>query len=161
MGPISMTESEHRAAVVAEAKTWIGTRFSMNANLKQVGTDCGRFPRSVLAACGVPVPDLPSHWPRDFAQHAMADSEPYIALIQQALVEVDLPEPGDLAVFKPLRSRCYSHAAIVVQWPNFIHARGVGGHPQVEEGVAGEWPLEQSLVRFFSAFSHYSVGSSQ
>jgi cell wall-associated NlpC family hydrolase len=86
--------------------------------------------------------------------HAMADSEPYIALIRQNLVEVFCcdPLPGDLAVFKPLRSRCYSHAAIVVDWPTVIHARGVGVHPQVEIATAKEWPLAGSPVRIFTPF---------
>jgi cell wall-associated NlpC family hydrolase len=150
-----MTESEQRAAVVAEAISWASTPFHMNGTIKgpRGGVDCGRYPALVYRACGLTVPDLPAHWPRDFCCHAMADADPYIALIQQALVEVEVPLPGDLAVFKPLRSRCYSHAAIVVGWPNFIHARGVGGHPQVEEGVAGAWPLELAAVRFFSPFA--------
>ena len=139
-----------RNAVIAEARTWCGTRFSMNVDLKGVGTDCGRFPRSVYSACGFDMIELPAHWPRDFMCHAMADSEPYLALIQQKLIEVAEPLPGDLAVFKPLRSRCYSHAAIVVDWPNIIHARGVGCNPQVEVGIAGQWPLEQCPVKFFS-----------
>jgi cell wall-associated NlpC family hydrolase len=82
----------------------------------------------------------------------MADTEPYLALIRQKFAEVDAPLPGDLAVFKPLRSRCYSHAAIVVQWPDIIHARGVGARPQVEEGKAGMWPLDGAIVKFFSPF---------
>jgi hypothetical protein len=122
----------------------------MNANLCQVGTDCGRFPHSVLKSAGIAVPDLPTHWPRDFMCHAMADAEPYIALIQQALVEVDAPLPGDLAVFKPPRSRCFSHAALVSDWPMVIHASS--DHRRVVESLATEWPLAGCPVRFFSPF---------
>ena len=71
--------------------------------------------------------------------HAMADTEPYIALIQQELVEVGVPLPGDLAVFKPLRSNCFSHAALVSAWPMVIHASS-DIHCVVETS-ATEWPL--------------------
>jgi cell wall-associated NlpC family hydrolase len=147
-----MIESEQRTAIVEEARQWIGSRFAMNASVRGVAADCGRLPHAVYGACGITVPDLPRHWPRDFMCNKMADSEPYLALIQQAMVEVQVPLAGDLAVFKPVRSRCFSHAAIVVQWPKVIHARGVGAHPQVESASALEWPLAGCPVRFFSAF---------
>jgi cell wall-associated NlpC family hydrolase len=142
-----------RIFVIREAQHWIGTKFSMNACLRGVGVDCGRFPYAVYHACGIDVPVLPNHWPRDFMCHSMADAEPYLSLIQQKLSLIDTPLPGDLAVFKPLRSRCYSHAAIVVEWPRVVHARGVGSHPQVEEGSADQWPLAGSQVLFFSPFN--------
>ena len=126
----------------------------MNACIRGVGVDCGRFPYAVYAACGLGVPSLPPHWPRDFMCHAMADSEPYIQLVRDKLVAVDdgPPLPGDLALFRPHRSRCFSHSAIVIDWPTVIHARGVGVHPQVEIASAKEWPLLGSPVRIFSPF---------
>ena len=147
-----MSESERRALIIAEAKTWIGVRFHMNGD-SMAGIDCGRFPKQVLEAAGIPVGNLPHHWPRDFMCHKMAEGEPYLTLIQRDLVEVPAPLPGDLAVFKPAHSRCFSHAAIVIDWPRIIHARGVGGHPCVEESTANDWPLGAlTPVRFFSPF---------
>jgi cell wall-associated NlpC family hydrolase len=143
---------DQRAAVVMAASQLIGTPFHMNASIPGAGMDCGRMPHFCYRAAGIDVPDLPRHWPRDFAQHKMADGEPYLALIQTKLVEVVTPLPGDLAVFRPVHSRCYSHAAIVVQWVKVVHARGVGSHPGVEEAQADQWPLAGCPVRFFSPF---------
>jgi len=148
-----MTELERRADIVAEALSWVDTPFRMNACIRGVGVDCGRFPRAVLSACGVVVPELPPHWPRDFMHHKMAISEPYLDLLQTALSEVSVPLPGDVALFKAHQSLCFSHAAIVIDWPRIIHARGIGSHPCVEESTASAWPLGAGIpVRFFSAF---------
>ena len=142
--------------VVAEALTWLGTKFAMNAAIKGVAVDCGRYPELVYRSAGLDVPNLPAHWPRDFMCHAIADTEPYLTLIQKKLVEVSAPLPGDLAIFKPFRSRCFSHTAIVVDWPKVIHARGVGMNAGVEECAYGQWPLDGGIpVRFFSPFSKF------
>ena len=146
------TSGAIRLKVVQEAQNWRGTPFHMNACLRGIGVDCGRFPYAVYSACGIPVPELPAHWPHDFMQHRMANGEPYLSLIQQKFTPINTPSPGDLAVFKPLRSRCYSHAAIVVEWPKVVHARGVGANPQVEESSSDQWPLAGSQVLFFSPF---------
>lgn len=139
-----------RECIIRVAESFIGTPFHLNSERLGVGIDCGRFPHAVYSQVGIVVPDLPSHWPRDFMCNAMADSEPYLAIIRQAFNEVVSAQPGDLAVFKPLRSRCFSHAAIVVEWPIVIHARGVGSAPKVERGYANQWPLAGSPVLFFS-----------
>ena len=145
-----MTVDEQRTVAVTEARHWLGAMFHMNALLPYQAIDCGRLPWAVYSAVGITVPDLPSHWPKDFMFHRMAAGEPYLALIQQALVEVDAPLPGDLAVFKPLRSNCFSHAALVVEWPVVIHA--CAHVHRVIEGRADEWPLSGQPVRFFSPF---------
>lgn len=151
MSPLIVGVSEKwRELVIAEARDWIGTPFHLNSDLKSVGVDCGRFPRRCYAVAGIEVPDLPPHWPRDFACNAMADKEPYLEIIRQSFREVSTPDPGDLALFRPLRSRCYSHAAIVVAWPKVIHARGVGTSPKVELGRADQWPLAGSPTLFFT-----------
>jgi NlpC/P60 family putative phage cell wall peptidase len=43
-----------RAAVVAEARSWIGTRWHHQASLKGVGTDCIGLVGGVALALGVP-----------------------------------------------------------------------------------------------------------
>ena len=39
-----MTHDDERAAVVAEAMTWIGTPWAHMAHLKGVGVDCANLP---------------------------------------------------------------------------------------------------------------------
>ncbi len=145
-----------RLAVVNEALAWKGAMFRMNSCIRpsksfRGSVDCGRLPHAIFSAVGLDIPEVPGHWPRDFMCHKMADSEPYLTLIRSKLTEVITPQPGDLAVFKPLRSRCYSHAAIVLAWPKVLHARGVGANPQVEVADATQWPLAGAQVLFFEA----------
>ena len=155
LGPLAeirprVGREDWRLSVIAEARLWCGARFSMNACVPRKIVDCGRLPAEVYRAVGIVVPEMPRHWPRDFMFGSLADSEPYLSIVSQAFNEVESSEPGDLALFMPLRSRCFSHAAIIVRWPEVIHARGVGLYPQVEPGRADKWPLAGSQVKFFS-----------
>ena len=61
--------------------------------------------------------------------------------------EVEAPEPGDVALFK--FGRCFSHSAIVTDWPLMIHAWNTGG---VLRGDASQPMLAGRPVRFFSPF---------
>ena len=42
-----------RDAVVAEAKTWLGTPWRHMQRIKGVGVDCANLPAAVYEACGV------------------------------------------------------------------------------------------------------------
>ena len=61
-----MTEQEQRAAVIAEARTWLRTPFFHGARLKTVGADCESFICEVFAAAGVftaqGIPYVPPQW---------------------------------------------------------------------------------------------------
>jgi cell wall-associated NlpC family hydrolase len=140
-----------REQVIEEAKTWLGTPWHMNACIKGVGVDCGRFPYAVLKFCGVPVPELPEHWPTDWFRHNLALNEPYLKIVQGAYKEVTLPEAGDLVLFK--MGKAFSHIAIVASWPLVIYMRGNGSSPRIEIGNAFEWPLAGSSYRFFSPYA--------
>ena len=48
-----MTEQQERAAVVAEAKAWLGTPYHHRAKLKGVGVDCAQLPIAIYAAVGL------------------------------------------------------------------------------------------------------------
>lgn len=121
-----MTEALERAAVVAEAMTWLRTPYHHRAAIKGVGCDCAMFPQAVYLACGVldsPISlgDYPTQW------HMHHDQERYIAAVTQHSREIDGPPlPGDFVLFK--YGKTFSHGAIVVNWPLVIHSymgRGV------------------------------------
>jgi cell wall-associated NlpC family hydrolase len=120
-----MTEDEQRAAVVAEALTWLRTPYHHQNAVKGVGCDCAMFPQAVYVARAMMQPvslgDYPAQW------HMHHDEERYIAAVTEYSAEIDgPPKPGDFVLFK--YGRTFSHGAIVLDWPKVIHSylgRGV------------------------------------
>lgn len=117
-----MTNEEQRQAVIAEAETWLRTPHHNGSAIKGVGVDCGMFPWSVYHAVGLmpPIPDDLRYSPQF---HLHKDEEWYLKLAQangKELGEGVLPKKGDFALYKV--GRIFSHGAIVIDWPNIIHA---------------------------------------
>jgi len=145
--PNFTTELEQRAAVIAEAKAWIGTPFAQNAALKGIGVDCGRFLSEVYGACGFPVPQDIAHWPKDWMMHV--SDERYLSIIEQFATRVESPQTGDAVIFR--MGRVFSHGGIIVSWPSeMIHARWRTG---VEIGDPSKSPFERRQKLFFSPWA--------
>lgn len=112
-----------RADIVEEAKTWINTPYHHEGRMKGVGVDCAQLLYAVYQACSIiPKFDIP-HYPRDW--HFHRDTERYLGFVIDHTIEkpsaVDrTPLPGDVILWK--FGRCFSHGAIVSEWPNVIHA---------------------------------------
>ena len=114
-----MTEKQQRAAVVAEAMTWLRTPYHHRAAVKGAGVDCAQLPASVYAACGLmdaaDFGQYPTQW------HLHHDEEKYLAIVQQTAREIDHPPgPGGFVLWK--FGRTFSHGGIVVKWPLVIHS---------------------------------------
>lgn len=114
-----------RAAVVAEALTWLGTPYHPHARIKGAGVDCAMLLGEVYHACGL----LPDNWaPGYYAPdwHLHRSEELYLQGIERYARKIHGdPLPGDVALFK--FGMTTSHGAIVIQWPRVIHAyRGRG-----------------------------------
>lgn len=112
-----------RAAIVAEARSWIGTPYHSDAAIKGVGVDCARFVAEVYVAAGIvprfAVPDYPPDW------FLHSDDERLKRFVESLGVSTPVAEsdvgPGDLALYRIGRS--YAHCAIVVDWPReIVHA---------------------------------------
>lgn len=116
-----MSEAEGRAAVVAEALTWLGTPWAHAQRLKGAGVDCANLVIGVYANAGLIEPFDPGPYPRDWHIHK---SEEWFLRLLPSFPAVPIEEravgPGDLILFKI--GRVYSHAAIVLAWPIGIHA---------------------------------------
>jgi cell wall-associated NlpC family hydrolase len=107
-----------RAAVVAEAETWLGTPYHPHARLKGVGVDCAMLLACVYHNAGV-IPDVdPGHYPPDFGLHR--DEERFMEFVGRYGTPTDTPNAGDVALF--LYGRCYSHGAIMTGPTGLIHA---------------------------------------
>lgn len=135
-----------RALVVGEAEAWVRTPYHHMGRLKGAGTDCLMLLAQVYHAAGViPLLDIP-FYPPDWNLHR--DAERYLEGVMRFAREVGgPPQPGDVAVFK--FGRCFAHGAIVIQWPDVIHAWHSAG---VLHADATGPQLAGRPVRFFDPF---------
>jgi cell wall-associated NlpC family hydrolase len=105
-------------AVIAEAITWIGTPYHTGARVKGAGADCLTFIACVFEAAGVVPPIAIPHYPADW--HLHRDEERYLNGVLDHCVETVEPPIGGIALWQI--GRCYSHGAIIIEWPRIIHA---------------------------------------
>lgn len=112
---------QQRDAVVAEARTWLGTRFLHGARLKGEGVDCAQLLIAVFAAVGLIKDFDPEPYPRQWFLHR-AD-ERYLPHIKAHARPVEPPfEKGDILTFR--FGRAVSHAGIYVGDGFVLHADG-------------------------------------
>jgi cell wall-associated NlpC family hydrolase len=107
---------------VAVGRSWKGTRYHDNAHVKGAGIDCLWLLIEVFREAGVvDVPD-PGKYAPDFMLHR--GEEHYLENVQRFAAEYDWrampPLPGDVVMWR--YGRCFSHSAIVSDWPKVIHA---------------------------------------
>lgn len=143
-----MTAAEvcERSAIVAEARTWIGTPFHHEGEIKGIGVDCAMLVRRVFLDTGVRT-DAPDPRPYSAFGHLHKHDERYVDYLAPRTREVSAPLPGDIAVWR--YGRAFSHAAIVSAWPRVVHAYAPVRH--VEESDATiDSRLRRYPVRFFS-----------
>lgn len=127
-----MTVDEQRAAILAEARSWIGTPFHHRARIKGSGVDCAQLVIAVYSACGLIEEFEPADYPPDW--HLHRDEERFLNYVVERARQVESPEPGDLILMQ--FGRCYSHGAILVDDATCIHAFVGRG---VELGDLAEW----------------------
>jgi len=137
-----MTEQEERATVIAEAKTWLGTPYHLNAKVKGAGVDCGTLLIAVFSGAGlIPEVDLGTNF-SDF--HLHRSDEIYLGWILKFCRPVPVAQPGDIILYK--FGRIISHGALVVDYPTIIHAPAQG----VMWGDATDEPMIKRQAGIFS-----------
>lgn len=151
-----MDESKLRAAIVAETNSWIGTPYVSNALIKgrRGGTDCAMLFIGVYQNVGLVPKDFdPRPYPPDW--HVHRNEEKYLGYVQMFANEVAppperMPLPGDVVVFKI--GRVFAHGAIIVDWPNVVHAVGndMVSPMDISKDIAGKRALWLMPKRFFS-----------
>lgn len=148
-----MTVAEQRAAVIAEAKTWLCTTFVDNAMVKGCGVACGPLLIAVYRSIGIQIRE--PNWalfPRDWHMHTA--EERYYNMVAEYAKPVDKPEPGDMVLFRfnnPNRPvHPYCHSGIIIEWPQIIHAYWGKG---VEYTDVSKGPLEKREKVFMSPWA--------
>jgi cell wall-associated NlpC family hydrolase len=143
-----------RSGIIAAASSWLGTRWHHNQCVKGAGVDCGRFIHAAYLGAGLVAAADFGRYEADWMMHRT--EERYLAWVEKYLDRVDAPLPGDVAVWR--YGHCFSHGAIVVDWPIVLHSFrreravvwGDGSKGELATEVlkgGGEQPRE---VRFYS-----------
>nr|DAX16564.1 MAG TPA: cell wall peptidase [Caudoviricetes sp.] len=128
-------EEAERERLVKEALTWLGTPYRHMGRVKGAGTDCGMLILQCFIDTGL-IPPVPvDYYPQDWHLHRTA--ERYLGWVTRycKAVDRDVPLSGDIIVYQ--YGRCVSHGALVVDWPQCIHAY-VGLGVVLVDGGKGE-----------------------
>ena len=130
-----------RPAIVAEARTWLGTPFLWQASVKGRGCDCKGLVTGVARALDLPGAD--SLHARMAAYHNV-DTRVLIEGLRANMDKVDQAEPGDVLLLK-MRGQPV-HLGIL-GYEEIIHTYGAGPK-QVIAMPAGvvlrRWPLDSA-----------------
>jgi NlpC/P60 family putative phage cell wall peptidase len=115
-----------RAAVVAEARSWIGTPYHHAADVKGHGVDCALLLVRVYCDLGLVEPFDPRPYTRDWFLHR--NEERYLGFLLARSKEVRTPGLGDIILFRI--GRCFAHAGIVssIEPLSIIHAFAPSSH---------------------------------
>lgn len=113
-------EQRERRMVVTEALSWLGTPYHLNAKVKGAGVDCGTFLTSCFANVGLIEEVELGHFKPDF--HLHRGIEVYAGWLRKYCRPVHgaCPMPGDILLYR--FGRILSHGALVIEWPQIIHA---------------------------------------
>jgi NlpC/P60 family putative phage cell wall peptidase len=129
-----------RAAIVVEARSWIGTPFIHQAAAKGAGCDCAGLIRGVGAATGaVEVP--PAEWKRWAAYGRQPNPPRMRECLETFLTEIKDPGEGDICWLQ-WREGIPMHLAFLASMDGrqtLIHALSDIGRV-VEHGFTNEWP---------------------
>ncbi|MFN4158499.1 MAG: NlpC/P60 family protein [Gemmobacter sp.] len=128
----------HQAAVVAEARGWIGTPYVHQASCKGAGTDCLGLLRGVWRAVIGPEPEVMPAYTPDWGE--AGGHEVLMAAALRWLVPAAEAAPGDVLLFRMREGGIAKHlgiAASIGAQAAFVHA--YTGHGVVESPLSGPW----------------------
>ena len=125
-----------RAALIAEARSWIGTPYHHQAALKGVGCDCIGLIRGIYAAFGgvVELPaDYSPSWHLHRAEERLRDG------LDRYGTEVPLlsARPGDILLFGIGKGPA-AHGAVLIEGAVIIHAYSEAG-AVIASRLSGRW----------------------
>lgn len=147
----TLTETEARAAIVAEAMSWVGTPYHSHARIKGVGVDCAQLPAAVYHAIGLIDPVNPEY-PPDWMLHR--DEEKFLSYVLPQAREISEAEaqPGDLIIWR--YGRTFSHSAIIIDMPQVVHAV-IRGAAVILADINRDSDLVDRPRRFFTVFGRH------
>jgi NlpC/P60 family putative phage cell wall peptidase len=126
-----------RAAIVAEARGWIGTPYRHQASRKGVGCDCLGLVRGVWRAVIGPEPEATPAYAADWAEASAKEALAEAALRHLVAVDCAAFAPGDVLLFRWRAGFIAKHAAIAVTHDHMVHAHD--GAAVAEVAIAPWW----------------------
>ncbi len=126
-----------RAAIVAEARLWLGTPYHHQASALGVGADCVGLVRGILRTVLRVDPDSPPVYTRDWAE--ASGRETLLDAARAHLTEIEPADtrPGDILVFRFRPHTVAKHAAVLTSPQTMIHA--IEGAAVSEARFNGWW----------------------
>jgi cell wall-associated NlpC family hydrolase len=116
------TEAEQRAAVIAEARTWLHTPWRHQGDIKGQAVDCAMLLVRAFCDTGVLARFDPRPYPRAWFMHH--DEERFLGWVVEkfggAEIPLDSAQPADLLLYR--FGRCYAHGALLVAPQLVVHA---------------------------------------
>jgi len=112
-----------RAAIVAEARSWLGTPYRHQASRKGVGCDCLGLLRGVWRALLGSEPERAPNYTPDWAEARGEETLAAAAGRHLTPVAVDEARAGDVLLFRWRENLPAKHAGILLSEDLFIHAQ--------------------------------------
>lgn len=152
-------EAQQRAAVVAQARSFLGTRYHHQGRQKIArdaagktispgGVDCATLLAEVYTRAGIVPPIVMPHYPPDWHMHQT--SEQYLSFVQARAHPIEQAQalPGDIVLYR--YGHAYCHGAIIVDpgWPAIVQSYYRARAVVAGAGDGGEWGDKPR--RFFS-----------
>ena len=129
------SSSELRRRVVAEALSWVGTKFHHRQAVKGRGVDCAMSLIEWFASQGVIERFDPGEYPAAWYLHR--DEERFLETVKQyaeKLPDGVEPLPADIALYR--FGRCVSHGALIVDDTFIVHACAIARKVERRERAA-------------------------
>jgi NlpC/P60 family putative phage cell wall peptidase len=131
-------------AVIAAARSWLGTPYHDQASVRGVGCDCLGLARGVwrdvVGPEPFPVPPYSRDWGEVGAREVLADSAGRMLLPAAA----GAPEPGMLLIFRMRDRAVAKHIGVLTERETFIHAYERIG--VVEQALTDAWRRRVAFV---------------
>lgn len=126
-----------RDAIVAIARTWIGTPYHHQASVRGVGCDCLGLVRGVWRELHGREPQSVPPYSRDWAEASA--TETLLAAARMHFVEIPHAQAhaGDIAVFRFRARYAAKHVGILTSATTFVHA--CEGGPVCEAALSPWW----------------------
>ncbi len=169
-----MREAEIRAALQAEARTWLGTPFRKNGRAKGAGADCPFVEEVANAVFGLSMRHLDySHMPKDGALAREIESSIHAATGGGVVwlrpgpgpAPREILRPGDVALFTMADRRQPQHVGLLAAHPGLpgeitlIHAAGGAGRGRVvEHRISGDPTWMRRLSATFTLVGEKTLG---
>lgn len=111
-----------RAAILDEARTWLGTPYLHQASVKGAGCDCLGLVRGVWRALYGAEPEAAPAYTPDWAERHGEETLLGAARRHLHQIDIEAATPGDVLLFRMDAHSPAKHAAILDEEARLIHA---------------------------------------